>query len=80
MSFLKYSLNYQPDSTQLFERLRLQPWAIWLDSGQPNGQYGRYDILVADPFITITSRETCSTQFTNAYTEIMQDGKLSLSD
>jgi para-aminobenzoate synthetase component I len=80
MSFLKYSLNYQPDSTQLFERLRLQPWAILLDSGQPNGQYGRYDILVADPFITITSRETCSTQFTNAYTEIMQDGKLSLSD
>ncbi len=79
MSFLKYPLNYQPDSAQLFERLRHQPWAIWLDSGQPNGQYGRYDILVADPFITITSSETCSAQVPNAITEIRQDGKVSLS-
>ncbi|MCX7186931.1 MAG: aminodeoxychorismate synthase component I [Methylophilales bacterium] len=79
MSFLKYPLDYQPDSAQLFERLRHQPWAIWLDSGQPNGQYGRYDILVADPFITITSSETCSAQVPNAITEIRQDGKVSLS-
>ena len=79
MSFLKYPLNYQPDSVQLFERLRHRPWAIWLDSGQPNGQYGRYDILVANPFITITTRETCLAQIPNAYTEIMQDGKVSLS-
>lgn len=80
MSILKHALNYQPDSAQLFECLRHQPWAIWLDSGQPNGQYGRYDILVADPFITITSVASCSTQFPNACTEIMQDGKLILSD
>ena len=79
MSILKYALNYQLDSTALFERLRHQPWAVWLDSGQPEGQYGRYDILVADPFITITSSETGTAQLPNAYTEIMQDGKLSLS-
>lgn len=79
MSLLKHSLYYQPDSAQLFERLRHQPWAIWLDSGQPNGQYGRYDILVADPFITITSSKTCSPHYPNAFTEIMQGGQVSLS-
>ena len=79
MSLLQYTLNYQADSTQLFERLRHKPWAIWLDSGQPNGQYGRYDILVGDPFVTISCRADIEKQLPNLCTEIMQDGKVTLS-
>ncbi|MFM2434974.1 MAG: para-aminobenzoate synthase, subunit [Pseudomonadota bacterium] len=80
MSLLKYTLNYQADSTQLFERLRHKPWAIWLDSGQPYGQYGRYDILVADPSITISSSAIVEAQLPSWHTEMTQDGKVSLSN
>ena len=62
---LHYSLQYHHDSALLFARIAHQPWAMFLDSGQtlnaatgmPGSQYGRYDILVADPFMTFTSDE-----------------------
>ncbi len=71
---LKQELTYHHDSAQLFERVKHQPWAMLLDSGQmlnpatgnPGSQYGRYDIIVAEPFITlVTQGET---------TTITQDG------
>ena len=71
---LKHELTYHHDSAQLFERIAHQPWAMLLDSGQmqnpatgkPGSQYGRYDIIVAEPFITlVTQGET---------TTITQDG------
>ncbi len=52
----KQKLNYVQDSSILFERIAHEEWAIFLDSGKPVGQYGRYDIMVARPFITITIR------------------------
>lgn len=65
MSLLLHSIPYHHDSANLFARISHQPWAIFLDSGQnlnavtgkPGSQYGRYDILVADPFITFTTDE-----------------------
>ena len=71
---LKHELNYHHDSAQLFERIAQQPWAQILDSGQmlnpatgkPGSQYGRYDILVAEPFITLVTRGETTT--------ITQDG------
>lgn len=65
MSLLLHPLPYHPDSTRLFARIAHQPWAMFLDSGQhlnqatglPSSQYGRYDILVAEPFMTFTSDE-----------------------
>lgn len=65
MTMLRYPLQYHHDSALLFARIAHQPWAIFLDSGQrldtatgmPGSQYGRYDILVADPFITFTTDE-----------------------
>lgn len=65
MSLLLHSLPYHHDSAHLFARIAHEPWAIFLDSGQQlsaqsglaSSQYGRYDILVADPFITFTSDE-----------------------
>ena len=60
---LKHSLNYHHDSAQLFERIAHLPWAMLLDSGQmgdpttgkAGSQYGRYDIIVAEPFITLVT-------------------------
>ncbi len=52
---LKFDLNYKNNSTALFERIRHLDWAIWLDSGKPLGEYGRYDIMVATPFIKLST-------------------------
>lgn len=65
MTMLLHPLKYHHDSALLFARIAHQPWAMFLDSGQtlnvatgmPGSQYGRYDILVADPFITFTTDE-----------------------
>jgi para-aminobenzoate synthetase component I len=67
MSLLIQTLPYPTNSTQLFERIRHAPWAILLDSGQPGSQYGRYDILVAQPFMTLCTkaeREGLTTEVT----------------
>lgn len=45
-------LPYCEDSVPLFEALRLEPWPIFLDSGWPASQAGRFDIIAADPFVT----------------------------
>jgi len=69
VSLLKHHLTYHHDSARLFARIAHKPWAVFLDSGQlldpasgqPGSQYGRYDILVADPFITFISNESQTT-------------------
>ncbi|MDO9280780.1 MAG: aminodeoxychorismate synthase component I [Methylotenera sp.] len=69
MSFLQHQLTYHTDSACLFERIAHQPWAMFLDSGQlinfatgkPGSQYGRYDILVAKPFITFSTQGALTT-------------------
>lgn len=60
---LIHHLNYHHDSSLLFARIAHEPWAMLLDSGQKlnaatgmaGSQYGRYDILVARPFITLVT-------------------------
>ncbi len=60
---LIHQLPYHHDSSLLFERIAHQPWAMLLDSGQmldantgnPGSQYGRYDIMVAEPFMTLVT-------------------------
>ncbi|MCB5187287.1 aminodeoxychorismate synthase component I [Methylobacillus caricis] len=53
---LRQELPYQADSSGLFARISHHPWAVYLDSGRPNNHYGRYDILVADPVMTFSTR------------------------
>jgi para-aminobenzoate synthetase component 1 len=55
MSSLIAELPYHEDGAALFERIAHRPWAVYLDSGHPGSSYGRYDILAADPFITLTT-------------------------
>ena len=79
MPLQKLNIAYFHDSATLFATLRDKHWAIFLDSGQTinadtgnaGSQFGRYDILVADPFITV---------ITNAdKTEIRQNGQLTVT-
>jgi para-aminobenzoate synthetase component 1 len=76
---LKHKLRYYDDTSHLFERIAHQPWAIFLDSGRPQGEYGRYDILVADPFVTITTIEDNAELNANIRTEIIQNGQKTVS-
>lgn len=58
---MQQELLYKADSTQLFGRIAHEDWAIFLDSGKPQGQYGRYDIIVGRPFITVTTQDGLTT-------------------
>ncbi|HWU82516.1 MAG TPA: anthranilate synthase component I family protein, partial [Methylophilaceae bacterium] len=51
----EYELPYEEDGARLFARVASRPWAIYLDSGQPESQYGHYDIIVCDPFMTLST-------------------------
>ena len=48
-------LPYKRDSAELFTAVANQPWSIFLDSGYPCIDLGRYDIIACEPFITIES-------------------------
>lgn len=50
------ALPYSPDSLSWFALLRNCRQPVWLDSGRPLSQYGRFDIMAAEPDITITTR------------------------
>ncbi len=56
MTDLLVELAYPEDSAALFARIAHRPWAMWLDSGRPGSSYGRFDIMVADPVVTLTTR------------------------
>ena len=53
MAPLIAELPYRQNSAALFAHIAHWPWAVYLDSGHPGSIHGRYDILTADPFITL---------------------------
>ena len=66
------AIPYRSDSADLFEVIADEPWAVFLDSGRPYSNQGRYDIMAARPMATLASR--------GRTTEIRQwDGASSLS-
>ena len=71
MPLLTRPLNYSPHPEDLFACLRHLPWPMLLDSGKPRSKYGRYDILVAQPCITLRSFENQDGEF---HTEICEAG------
>lgn len=79
--FLTHELAYHHDSAQLFERIKDRPWAMLLDSGQmldsstgkAGSQYGRYDILVAEPFISLVTHGKTTTITQNGAAQISAD-------
>ncbi len=80
MTILKHELAYYHDSARLFEHIVHQRWAMLLDSGQmidpatgkAGSQYGRYDIMVAEPFITLVTQGN--------QTVITQNGMVKISE
>lgn len=79
MTMLKHSLQYHANSADLFARIAHQPWAMLLDSGRPQSEYGRYDILVADPFITICTVENSTENEAAIHTEMTENGQKTIS-
>ncbi len=77
---LKHSIPYHADSTRLFERIAHLPWPIFLDSGQPLSEYGRFDILVAQPFVTLSSDEATQANGPQFNSTIGRNGEVSVSD
>jgi para-aminobenzoate synthetase component 1 len=49
-------IEYSADSALRFHALRERSWPVFLDSGRGGGFSGRYDILAADPRLTLTTR------------------------
>ena len=50
------TLPYVTDSAALFNVVADKPWAVFLDSGYPHGDQGRYDIIAAEPSVTLVTR------------------------
>jgi len=48
-------LPYFSDSSALFSSIAGQPWSVFLDSGYPFSNQGRYDIIAADPVCTLVT-------------------------
>ncbi len=81
MTPLITELPYSADAGQLFARIAHRPWAVWLDSGALEGMrfpQGRYDILVADPVITLTTRGDLTEIISPTGREISRDDPFSL--
>ena len=49
-------LGYSRNSAVLFDRIAAEPWSIFLDSGYPFIDRGRYDIMSARPYETLITR------------------------
>jgi len=49
-------LSYSRDSARYFESIQNLSWPIFLDSANTDIAVGRYDIIAADPFITLETR------------------------
>lgn len=77
MPLRQFELPYVNDSAHLFNHVREMLWPMLLDSGQtinpitqrPGSQYGRYDILVADPVMTFVTQGLQTTISSSQTTE-----------
>ena len=49
---------YRPDSAPLFDALVRRAWPVFLDSGRPYCNQGRFDILSAD-FASLAEDASC---------------------
>ena len=48
-------LPYRRDSATVFDCIATEPWSIFLDSGYPHTDTGRYDIFASRPYITLVT-------------------------
>lgn len=78
-SVVFHSLPYHPDAlTERFTPLSTLPWAMLLHSGAAQHQHNRFDILVADPLITLTTRGGLTQIEKNGVEQCRQDDPFAL--
>ena len=65
-------LPYNRNSEELFDQVAVQPWSMFLDSGYPQIDKGRYDIIVSQPVVTLETYDNI--------THINNDGDKSTSN
>jgi para-aminobenzoate synthetase component 1 len=53
---LIFLLPYFTDSSALFSSIAGRPWSVFLDSGYPYSNQGRYDIIAANPVCTLVTQ------------------------
>lgn len=49
------AVPYHHDSARLFSAIADWPWSVFLDSGKPGTDQGRYDVIAAEPVSTIVT-------------------------
>jgi para-aminobenzoate synthetase component 1 len=57
MSVRLTELPYQRDSSVVFSAIAHEPWSIFLDSGYPYIDSGRYDIIAGRPYTTVVTSD-----------------------
>lgn len=77
------SLTYQEvpyfeDTSQIFAHFAELPWSIFLDSGRPVSQLGRYDIFSAYPYKTFVTKDNETLIETAGYQQIVREDAFSL--
>ena len=53
---LRTEVPYRDNSAALFEAVADLPWAVFLDSGSHHLTQSRYDIIAAEPYLTLVTR------------------------
>jgi len=74
---LKAELPYRENSAELFEAVADRPWAVFLDSGNHDLAQSRYDIIAAEPYITLVTRGNL-TEVRGAESELSREDPLEL--
>ena len=81
LQYQRLPLAYVEDSAQYFTLIRPLGRAVWLDSGFPTSQYGRYDILSAAPAVHfITQGSTTFIHTEEGFTASSEDPFLLVTD
>ena len=78
MSDLIAELPYREDTVSLFEEIADEPWAVILDSGRHLPGHSRFDILAADPTVTLVTRGNMTEIRSRDGTELSPDDPFSL--
>lgn len=73
-------LPYPGDSERYFNKLRQRHWPVMLDSANTSLPDGRYDIMAADPFITLECRGEQTQLITPAGNKTSSDDPFFLLD
>jgi para-aminobenzoate synthetase component 1 len=74
---LRSELPYRDDSSPLFEAVADRPWAVFLDSGAHHLTQSRYDIIAAEPYVTLVTRGRM-TEIRGAISELSPDDPFAL--